>query len=104
MTMPALGHKYTYAVAQEPTADAEGKLVATCGNCQGTIEYVLPVLSEANGYTVQVVSEATCATEGLTRYTIEIKDSEGNTVYTYVKEVVTELMAHTPSDRVYTWI
>lgn len=104
MTMPALGHKYTYAVAQEPTADAEGKLVATCGNCQGTIEYVLPALSEANGYTVQVVSEATCATEGLTRYTIEIKDSEGNTVYTYVKEVVTELMAHTPSDRVYTWI
>ncbi len=102
-TVEKLGHSYSYEVVSEPSEGAEGKLVATCAHCGGTVEYVLPALSEENGYTVTVVTEATCANEGVVRYSIEIKDAEGVVVYTYEKTVVAPMADHTQGDRVYTW-
>lgn len=67
-------HTYTWKVTQVPTDSAQGSATGTCSGCQAgtdghTTTIDLPVLTEADAYTTNVKTHATCTVAEVTTYT-----------------------------------
>ena len=75
--LPATGHSYSSAVTNEATQEKEGERVFTCSNCQHTYTESIPKLpaKHQHSYQEEVVTKATCTSEGLVRYTCSCKDT-----------------------------
>ena len=98
----ALGHDYEKEVVKAATMTEEGKLVVTCKRCGESTEYTLPALNSKDAYKVEIISEATCANEGLAKYTFVVKEKDGTVVYEYVVTVVTPVKEHSEGKEI-TW-
>lgn len=67
-------HTYTWEVTQVPTDSALGSATGTCSGCEAgtdghTTTIDLPVLTEADAYTTNVKTHATCTVAEVTTYT-----------------------------------
>ena len=67
-------HTYTWKVTQVPTDSAQGSATGTCSGCEAgtdghTTTIDLPVLTEADAYTTNVKTHATCTVAEVTTYT-----------------------------------
>jgi len=84
VTLEELGHSYgEWNVKTNPTTTSEGELVAVCQTDASHIDtFVLPKLSTTNGYTYEIITPATNATNGLGRYTY-VKENQ-----TFIFDVV----------------
>jgi len=80
-TSSALGHQYSdWVLVQSPTESSTGLLQRNCANEPGvTEEYVLPLLDVSNGYTLNVIREATCKSTGAGEYSY----TKDNTVFSF---------------------
>lgn len=64
------GHKYSsWNIASIPTLESEGRMTTYCENCRDYKNVILPVISEANGYTKNVITPATATTFGEAEWT-----------------------------------
>ena len=91
-TDDATGHSFTYE-ATAPTADAAGKVVATCSNCTDyNKEYIIPAQGDA-AYTKVETRPATCQAEGLYTYTYVVKEGE-TVIYTYTYTETIPVVEH----------
>ena len=79
-----LEHNYgEWDINTNPTTTSEGELVAVCQTDASHIDtFVLPKLSTTNGYTYEIITPATNATNGLGRYTY-VKENQ-----TFIFDVV----------------
>ena len=73
ITLPSLGHDYSeWVVTINPTESTEGELTRICGHDNThTDSLTLPILNETDYY-YDVVTDPTCETDGLGRYTYTI--------------------------------
>ncbi|MCM1546014.1 MAG: hypothetical protein NC033_03150 [Clostridiales bacterium] len=87
-------HAYTeWTIAEDdlPTDETEGTAKRVCkgsaGACEGAVlEYILPVL-DSSDYTVETLSELTCLTDGIVKYTLVTDDPDDEDI---TFEIVTE--------------
>ena len=64
------GHSYgEWNTASIPTLESEGRMTTYCKLCRDFKEVILPVISEANGYTKNVITAATATTFGEAEWT-----------------------------------
>ena len=64
------GHNYgEWNIASIPTLESEGRMTTYCKLCRDFKEITLPVISEANGYTKNVITAATATTFGEAEWT-----------------------------------
>lgn len=76
------GHSYgEWNIASIPTLESEGRMTTYCKLCRDFKEITLPVISEANGYTKNVITAATETTFGEAEWTYN-KDGVNQTFKT----------------------
>ena len=78
-------HTYSDWNVSEPTYDRTGKADTYCVNCCEEINIILPVLSEENGYTKEVVTEATETTYGSANWSYT--DTESAQTFTFTRSL-----------------
>lgn len=93
---PATGHTFEFAVVGA-TESAAGSLTITCEDCDYEEVIVLPALSAANGYVVSVDVPNSCASEGVTTYTIVVEYAD-SLLYTYTTSVITPVIDHVDAE------
>ncbi|MBO5362822.1 MAG: hypothetical protein J6A46_00665, partial [Clostridia bacterium] len=79
------GHTYTDWNISEPTYDRVGKADTYCVNCCKEISVSLPVISEENGYTKEVVVAATETTYGSANWSYT--DTESAQTFTFTRSL-----------------
>ena len=101
-----IGHNRTVNVTQLPDAENVGSAEAVCSNegcTDKTVTIELPVLG-SEAYEVTVVTEATCAKEGVVRYSYT-DETSGVTV---IFDLTTEMTAHSDyvegTTETYSWV
>ena len=93
VSIPATGHTYVYELP-EASALVEGSfdMVVTCEDCDYEFTFTFNQLNDVD-YVVNVVAQNSCANEGLTTYTIIVKDGDV-VVTTAVFSVTTPVTEH----------
>mgnify|MGYP001861033859 FL=1 len=99
--LEVLGHDYVVTVSATPDASNTGLAVITCANgCGLNIEVSLPVLGSED-YEVVTISEASCNSVGVDRYTYVYNNAGEDIIITF--DVVTPMTGHELGDQIYTW-
>lgn len=99
--LEVLGHDYVVTVSATPDASNTGLAVITCANgCGLNIEVSLPVLGSED-YEVVTISEASCNSVGVDRYTYVYNNAGEDIIITF--DVVTPMTGHDLGDQIYTW-
>lgn len=76
-SLPA-GHIWEAKNLVAPTATATGSVIVDCKNCDESYEVTLPTLPQTttalknSPYTKTVIKQASCAKDGITKYTIDV--------------------------------
>lgn len=93
VSIPATGHTYVYELP-EASALVEGSfdMVVTCEDCDYEFTFTFNQFNDVD-YVVNVVAQNSCANEGLTTYTIIVKDGDVE-VTTAVFSVTTPVTEH----------
>ena len=99
--LEVLGHDYVVTVSATPGASNTGLAVITCANgCGLNIEVSLPVLGSED-YEVVTISEASCNSVGVDRYTYVYNNAGEDIIITF--DVVTPMTGHDLGEQIYTW-
>lgn len=99
--LEVLGHDYVVTVSATPDASNPGLAVITCANgCALNIEVSLPVLGSEE-YEVETISDASCNSVGVDRYTYVYTNAGEDIIITF--DVVTPMTGHDLGEQIYTW-
>ena len=79
------GHSYgEWNTSAIPTLESEGRMTTYCKLCRDFKEVILPVISEANGYTKNIITPVTATTFGEAEWTYS-KDGVNETFKTKLR-------------------